>query len=34
MAGVLEGIMDELGYKSSGKLRMNETGCNGSHESV
>jgi hypothetical protein len=28
MAGVLEGInKDESGYKSFGKLRMDETGC-------
>jgi hypothetical protein len=32
MAGVLEGMNDELGYKSFGKLRMDEIGCNGSHK--
>ena len=35
MAGVLEGMKDESGYKSFfGKLRMNEIEYNGSHDSV
>jgi len=34
MAGVPEGIMDELGYKSLGKLRMFEIRYNGLHERV
>ena len=34
MAGVLEGMKDELGYKSLGMLREDEIGCNGPHESI
>jgi hypothetical protein len=34
MAGVLVGIMDELGYKSLGKLRMDEIDCNEAHENI
>jgi hypothetical protein len=34
LAGILERIEDELGYKSLGKLRMDEISYNGPHESV
>jgi hypothetical protein len=34
MAGILAGMKDELGYKSLGKLKKKEIGCNGSHTSI